>query len=162
MKTLNRILLLLFGIWPACLFGQTLSLTPASMVPNVITITAVNAGDLPSDPLVNNTSQSIRYAFVQKGGWNSFPKGTIEVNSWWIPPGFGVKVQADSNSGTGQTNGKTPSDPIILSGNWDLLIYDIETTATITRLLTQSVFVTDFSKVSIGNFSVTVNYRMSW
>lgn len=161
MKLSNKILLLVLVFRPVFAHGQSLSLTPAAMIPNVITITAVNAGDLPSDPLVNNTSQSIRYAFKKLGGWGSVDLGTIEVNSWYIPSGFGVKVQADSNSGGGQKNG-IAKDVVTLSSTWQLLIYDIKTNATITRLLTQSVFVSNFSSVSIGNFPVTINYRLNW
>lgn len=161
MKRSNKILLLLLVICPIYALGQTLNLTPAAMIPNVITITAVNAGDLPSDPLVNNTSQSIRYAFKKLGGWGSSDFGTIELNSWWIPPGFGVKIQADPYSGAHQKNGKA-TGVVTVSSTWKLLIYDIKTGSTITRPLTQSVFVSDFSKVSIGSYSVTINYRMNW
>lgn len=161
MKLSNKILLLMLVFCPVYSIGQTLSLTPAGMIPNVITITAVNAGDLPSDPLVNNTSQSIRYAFKKLGGWGSSDFGTIEVNSWWIPPGFGIKIKADAYSGAQQKNGIATGD-VTVSSTWKYLLYDIKTGSTITRLLTQSVFVTNFSNVSIGNYSVTVNYRMNW
>ncbi len=159
----NRILvgLILFNLSLVFAYGQTLNLTPATMIPNAITITAVNAGELPSNPLVNNTSQSIRYLFVKKGGWGSSDKGTIEINSWWIPNGFGVVVEADSNSGPGQKNGISRG-PVNVAFSWKYLITNIQNSTTITRLLTQSVVVTNFSQISIGNYPVTINYRMSW
>ena len=152
-----------FIILASPIFGQNseLYLTPTSIVPNTITITAVNAGALPSDPLAQNTSQSLVYRWKEMGGWNSNDKGMVEVLSYYIPTGFSVYVKADDNTGSNYKNGVS-NGVINLNGNWQRLIYNIKDKSLITRVLTQSVKATDFSKLAIGDYYVTINYRLSY
>jgi hypothetical protein len=136
-------------------------LTPETIIPNVITITSVTAGEIPADPLNGNASQSIVYKFIKMGGWGSVDLGTVDVNCWYIPSGFSVFTRADSNAGGGSKDGIS-AGLVNANSNYQNLIYNIKTNSTVTRVLTQSVVVTDFSQLAIGGFEVRINYRLSY
>lgn len=145
-------------------FGQSLSLSPATLSPNIVTITAVNAGEVPSNPMVNNTSQSLVYRFRRTGGWGSSSLGRVDAICWWLPDGITLKVNADNNSGPGQNNGIAA--PAVNLGqsfwDWKNFIYNIKTTSEVSRVITMSAEVTDFSALAIGVYDVTVMYRLSY
>ena len=161
MKLKNLFFGLLYISSGTCTYAQSMSLNPAELSPNIITITAVNAGDMPSDPMVNNSSQSLVYKFKRTWGWGSNELGTIDVNCWYIPSGFKVFTRADSNSGSGKKDG-IARETVDVGFSYKNLIYDIKTNDQVSRVLTMSVQVTDFSQLAIGEFQVTVNYRMSY
>lgn len=161
MKLKNLFFGLLYISSGTCTYAQSMSLNPAVLSPNIITITAVNAGALPADPMVSNSSQSLVYIFRRLGGWGSQALGYIDVNCWYIPTGFQVFTRADNNTGPGQKNG-IASGLINVNSTYQNLIYNIKTTDQVSRVLTMSVQVTDFSQLAIGEFQVTVNYRMSY
>lgn len=156
---------LIFGLFfissGTCAIAQSMSLNPADLSPNIITITAVNAGALPADPMVSNSSQSLVYKFRRLGGWGSQDTARIVVNCWYIPTGFQVFTRADNNTGPGQKNG-IASGLINVNSTYQNLIYNIKTTDRVSRVLTMSVQVTDFSQLAIGEFKVTVYYQMSY
>lgn len=145
-------------------FGQSLKLTPADLVPNIITITAVNAGELPSNPLVNNTSQTLEYQFKKTGGWGSIDLGVVDVISWWLPSGITLKVKADNNTGPGQRNGLAAPDVYLYQtpNDWQNFIYNIQTTSKVSRVITMSAEVTNFANLAIGLYTVSVQYRLSY
>lgn len=161
MKTKVFYLIALFITLTGNVFGQSMSLSPAVLSPNIISITAVNAGALPADPLVNNTSQSLVYKFRRTYGWGSQELGHIDVNCWYIPNGFAITTQADNNAGSAQKYGVS-NGSITVNSNYQYLIYNIQTTQQVTRVLTMSVVVTNFSQLAIGEYDVSVNYRLSY
>ncbi|NLT03167.1 MAG: hypothetical protein GXY09_04820 [Bacteroidales bacterium] len=161
MKLKKLLLVASFIVSASGLFGQlSISLNPETISPNFITITAVNAGELPSNPMVNNTSQSIVYKFKKYYGWQGSDQGTIQVLSWWLPGGISIKVKADNNSGTGQVNG-IAAPTVTINNQWKTFISAIKTESQVSRVITLSVEVADFSQLRLGTYDVSVVYRLN-
>lgn len=166
MKSKKPFLIALCLIFINHIFGQSMYLSPTNLVPNIITITAVNAGELPSNPLVNNTSQSLVYKFKKTGGWGSQNLGYVDVISWWLPSGIKLKVKADNNTGPAQKNGlAAPEVSLYINPNqndWQNFIYNIQTTSQVSRVITMSAEVTNFANLAVGIYTVSVQYRLSY
>lgn len=166
MKTEKTFLIAFFLILMNYSFSQSLSLSPANLVPNIVTITAVEAGALPSNPMVNNTSQSLVYKFKKTGGWGSQDLGYVDVISWWLPSGIKLKVKADNNTGPAQKNGlAAPEVSLYINPNqndWQNFIYNIQTTSQVSRVITMSAEVTNFANLAVGLYTVSVQYRLSF
>lgn len=130
-----------------------IALTPLTLSPSAYTIQTSSAGPTPANPIVNYTSQSVKYSWPFLGDGIV---GFIDIQSNTVPSGMSYTVQA-ANPGSwgGSTTGLVTVNSYyqtIISGIW------WATNRTIT--LTQNVFISNFSELHPGTYVVTLNYRI--
>lgn len=142
------------------LYCQYFQLAPATLPNNIITIKPYTPGAVPEDPLSGISHQSLVYEWINTGQYNSQPMGYVYVNCHYIQEAFELIVKADNNTGTNNENGIAVDDVTVTSVHKGI-IANITTNDRVTRELTQWIKVKDFSKLSIGSYSLVINYFIS-
>jgi len=144
------VLILLGGrIWAQ----SKIALTPLTLSPSAYTLQTTTAGDIPANPVVSYTAQSVKYSWPFLGDGIV---GNIDIQSGSVPLGLTYTVQAaNPGSWAGSTTGLvtvTSDYTSIITGMW----YASNKTVT----LTQNVFISNFSLLHPGTYVITLNYRL--
>ncbi len=131
-----------------------ISLTPLTLSPNAYTLQTSTAGATPANPIVAYTSQSVKYSWPFLGDGIV---GNIDILSNSVPPGMTYTVQAAQPSGNwaGSTTGL-----VTVATYYQSIITGIWYASNKTVILTQNVFISDFSQLHPGTYAVTLNYRL--
>lgn len=154
MKYIKFFLVIALANIAVSMFGQiTISLTPTSLIPSSYTISVSAAGTNPANPIVNYTSQKLKYKwpFLDQG-----VVGSIYVQSSTIPSGFTMTNLVTGSSGAWGKDG-TSTGTVTISSDYQALVTGIWS-ANITRGLTQYLNISNFADLHPGTTVVTINY----
>jgi hypothetical protein len=147
---LLALILLVGGIWAQ---SAKIALTPLAFSPSTFTLQTTTAGATPANPVVNYTSQSLKYSWPFLGD-NIF--GTIALTANVIPSGITITDQAaNPGSWAGSTTGL-----VTVSTSYTDMITGIWYASNKTVTLTQNVYISDFSLLHPGTYVITMTYRI--
>lgn len=138
-------------------WGQTsISLSPSNISPSSYTLLTYTAGSSPTNPITNYTSQSVKYTWPFLGD-NVF--GALYVSSSTIPSGLTMTIQATGGSGWWDMYG-TSTGTQTVTDSYQALISGIWSASNRTRGLTQNLFISNFSDLHPGDYSVNVSFML--
>jgi len=138
--------------------SQVITISPLNPSPsNLSILSPSSAGAKPNDPLFNYIGQKISY--TSPFGWgNSF---VVDVNSNSIPTGLSFIIQASSNYSGNPKRGDPgiSTGPVTVTTTYQPIVTGIaKIYDPLTRQLTQSMIISDFSQLHPGQYSVTINF----
>ena len=155
----SGIIFALFGmllVSTNCWSQLSIELSPSGISPSSYNVYTQVAGSKLTDPVVNYTSQVVKYTWPFLG--NNIV-GSIYATVTGLTPGLKMTVQATGSSGFWDAYGVSTGTKT-LSTTPSELIYGIWSANNRTRGLTQNITIENFALLKAGNKTITVTYTI--